>query len=482
MEYCSRPLYSFHIMVREVGITFKPPTSKLVMKIDPWANEGVQNYKEICDKFGLDIVDYTKLPSPTHLHRRGIIFAHRDLDNVLEAKKAGRPFGVLSGLMPSGQIHLGHKMVIDQARWYQELGGDVTITVADLEAHATRGLSLEACRKYAIEEYMTNYAGMGLDPDKTSIYFQSERPIVQKLGFTLGKKTNLSEMEAIYGFSGETTLAHVQSPLVQAGDIVHPQMDEYGGLRPIVVPVGIDQDPHIRLTRGMVTKTNWFNVNTNKSGGMTIGLSIQDNNLEVMGIQANGGINDKQRNKVIDKVVGAINKAGFSQVSSNPKHGKIDIKDASVSDRNELRYQLLSLERKLGGLGFMQPSSTYHQFAIGMTGGKMSSSQPETTMFLNDSMKTIEKKIKSSFSGGQATAEEHRKKGGNPDVDVAYQYLRYFFEEDDKELERVRNEYVSGELLTGEMKSICIEKASEWMKNHHGLKDQNQHLVKKFLK
>ena len=54
------------------------------MKIDPWANEGVQNYKEICDKFGLDIVDHTKLPSPTHLHRRGIIFAHRDLDNVLD--------------------------------------------------------------------------------------------------------------------------------------------------------------------------------------------------------------------------------------------------------------------------------------------------------------------------------------------------------------------------------------------------------------
>ena len=99
----------------------------------------------------------------------------------------------------------------------------------------------------------------------------------------------------------------------------------------------------------------------------------------------------------------------------------------------------------------------------------MSSSQPETTMFLNDSMKTIEKKIKSSFSGGQATAEEHRKKGGNPDVDVAYQYLRYFFEEDDKELERIRSEYVSGELLTGEMKAICIEKASEWMKNHHEL-------------
>ena len=452
------------------------------MKIDPWASKGVENYKEICDKFGLDMIDSKKLPNPTHLHRRGIIFAHRDLDNVLEAKKTGRPFGVLSGLMPSGQIHLGHKMVIDQAKWFQDLGGDVTITVADLEAHATRGLSLEKCREYAIEEYISNYAGMGLDPEKTSIYFQSERPIVQKLGFTLGKKTNLSEMEAIYGFSGDTNLAHVQSPLVQAGDIVHPQLEEYGGLRPIVVPVGIDQDPHIRLTRGMVSKTNWFNVKQNKSGNITIGLSIQDNNQESMGLRSDGGIDRSQRQKVVDKVINAIGKAGFKKTNANPKHGTIEIKDATKDNYNEIKYHLLALERQMGGMGLMQPASTYHQFAIGMTGGKMSSSQPETTMFLNDSMKDIEKKIKSSFSGGQATVEEHRAKGGNPDVDVAFQYLRYFFEEDDNELERIRNEYVSGDLLTGEIKAICVEKASMWMERHHELKDQNQHLVKEFLK
>ena len=451
------------------------------MEIDPWASKGVENYKEICDKFGLDMIDSKKLPNPTHLHRRGVIFAHRDLDNVLEAKKAGRPFGVLSGLMPSGQIHLGHKMVIDQAKWFQDLGGDVTITVADLEAHATRGLSLGKCREYAIEEYISNYAGMGLDPEKTSIYFQSERSIVQKLGFTLGKKTNLSEMEAIYGFSGDTNLAHVQSPLVQAGDIVHPQLEEYGGLRPIVVPVGIDQDPHIRLTRGMVSKTNWFNVKQNKSGNITIGLSIQDNNQEAMGLRSDGGIDRNQRQKVIDRAINAIGKAGFTETNANPKHGTIEIKDAINDNYNEIKYHLLDLERQMGGMGLMQPASTYHQFAIGMTGGKMSSSQPETTMFLNDSMKDIEKKIKSSFSGGQATVEEHRAKGGNPDVDVAFQYLRYFFEEDDNELERIRNEYVSGELLTGEIKAICVEKASTWMERHHELKDQNQHLVKEFL-
>ena len=451
------------------------------MEIDPWASKGIKNYDEICENFGLEKIDHTTLPEPTHLHRRGIIFAHRDLDSILNARKAGKPFGVLSGLMPSGQMHLGHKMVIDQARWFQDLGGDVTIAVADLEAHATRGLSLEKCRKYAVEEYISNYAGMGLNPDKTSIYFQSERAIVQKMGFTLGTKTNLSEMEAIYGFKGKTSLAHVQSPLVQAGDIVHPQLEEYGGLRPIVVPVGMDQDPHIRLTRGMVSKTNWFNVNKNKLGNLTIGLSIQDNNQDIMGMRSDGGIDKNQRKIVIDKAISAINKAGYNQINSNPKHGTIDIKDATAENYSEIQYELLSLERQLGGMGLMQPSSTYHQFAVGMTGGKMSSSMPETTIFLNDSMKTMEKKIKSSFSGGQPTVEEHRKKGGNPDIDVAYQYLRYFFEENDNELEKIREEYVSGKLLTGEIKSICIEKAESWMKEHHELKEQNQHLIKDFL-
>ena len=451
------------------------------MEIDPWASKGIKNYDEICEKFGLEKIDHTTLPEPTHLHRRGIIFAHRDLDSILNARKAGKSFGVLSGLMPSGQMHLGHKMVIDQARWFQDLGGDVTIAVADLEAHATRGLSLEKCREYAVEEYISNYAGMGLNPDKTSIYFQSERAIVQKMGFTLGTKTNLSEMEAIYGFTGKTSLAHVQSPLVQAGDIVHPQLEEYGGLRPIVVPVGMDQDPHIRLTRGMVSKTNWFNVNKNKLGNLTIGLSIQDNNQDIMGMRSDGGIDKTQRKIVIDKAISAINKAGYNQINSNPKHGTIDIKDATAENYSVIQYELLSLERQLGGMGLMQPSSTYHQFAVGMTGGKMSSSMPETTIFLNDSMKTIEKKIKTSFSGGQPTVEEHRKKGGNPDIDVAYQYLRYFFEENDNELEKIREEYVSGKLLTGEIKSICVEKAASWMKDHHELKEQNQHLIKDFL-
>ena len=150
--------------------------------------------------------------------------------------------------MPSGKMHLGHSMVIEQVKWFQKMGGDVTIAVADLESQATRGISLTKGREVALKEYVANYAALGLDPEKSQVYFQSSRSDVQRLGFQLGKRTNLNEFESIYGFGGETNLAHVQAPMVQVGDILHPQLEDYGGLRPIVVPVGVDPVSYTHLT------------------------------------------------------------------------------------------------------------------------------------------------------------------------------------------------------------------------------------------
>ena len=432
-------------------------------RIDPWSSQQSTDYERIRDNFGLSDIEISKIPNPNLLHRRGIIFAHRGLDTILNRINHGDDFGVLTGLMPSGKMHLGHSMVINQVKWFQEQGGDVTVTVADLEALATRNVSLKEGRRIALSEYVNNYAAMGLDPDKTNVYFQSMRPIVQRLGFTLGQKTNISEFEAIYGFSGETNLAHVQAPLVQAGDIVHPQLDQYGGLRPIVVPVGVDQDPHIRLTRGLVSKTNWFNVKSRKNGGLTIGLSIQEENKNLMGVSNNGSINRDVRNQLFDKLKSSLAKLGFADILSNPKHGTIEIPGATILDKSKIQLSLLSLERNIGGMGLMPPCSTYHRFVVGMNGDKMSSSKPETTIFMHDSVEDMSKKVKRAFSGGQATVEEHRRLGGDLSKDVAYQYLQYFFEESDKELESIGRDYESGRLLAGEIKQICIDKAAEWL-------------------
>ncbi|MEC7503804.1 MAG: tryptophan--tRNA ligase [Candidatus Thermoplasmatota archaeon] len=449
--------------------------------IDPWGSAQSTDYDRIIDRFGLTSMEGVQLDSPSKLHRRGIVFAHRDVDQILEAQRTGAPFGVLTGLMPSGQMHLGHSMVVEQARWFQQQGGDVTIAVADLESQATRGVSLAKGRTVALEEYISHYAALGLDPAKTNVYFQSTRPVVQRLGFQLGKRTNLSEFEAIYGFGGETNLAHVQAPLVQVGDILHPQIDEYGGLRPIVVPVGVDQDPHLRLTRGLASKTNWFNLRESSSRGWLVSLSVHDENAEVFGQLPNGRVDKAKVAAVFDRVVEAVAALGFSDIMSSPKQGTVHIPSATSRDKHALRMALLRLERSLGGPGLMAPSSTYHHFAVGMTGDKMSSSQPKTTLFLRDDIATVEKKIKRAFSGGQPTVEEHRRLGGNPDIDVAYQYMMYFFEEDDAYLSEINAAFRAGTLLAGEMKQLCIERATAWMANLHEMRDQTAHQVSAFL-
>ena len=105
--------------------------------IDPWGSAQSTDYDRIISQFGLASMEGVSVPSPSKLHRRGIVFAHRDVDQVLEAQRTGLPFGVLTGLMPSGQMHLGHSMVVEQVKWFQQHGGDVTIAVADLESQAT---------------------------------------------------------------------------------------------------------------------------------------------------------------------------------------------------------------------------------------------------------------------------------------------------------------------------------------------------------
>jgi tryptophanyl-tRNA synthetase len=353
-------------------------------------------------------------------------------------------------------------MVIDQVKWFQEQGADITVTVADLEALATRDTSLETGRKTAIEEYIMNYAALGLDPENTNVYFQSSRPEVQRLAFTLGRRTNLSEFEAIYGFEGDTNLAHVQAPLVQVGDIIHPQLEEFGGLRPIVVPVGIDQDPHLRLTRGIAGKTHWFNVKPRSKGGVTIALSVQDGNQNALGM-IGGKVDVESRKTLFNRIMAAISPLGYSDLIANHKHGTLVIPGANIADIASIRMCLLALEREMGGMGLMPPCSTYHRFAVGLTGDKMSSSQPETTIFMDESFEDLERKIKRSFSGGQPTIEEHRRIGGDCSKDVAFQYLQFFFERDDNALLEIKSEYESGRMLAGEMKQVCIDKAWEWL-------------------
>jgi tryptophanyl-tRNA synthetase len=113
----------------------------------------------------------------------------------------------------------------------------------------------------------------------------------------------------------------------------------------------------------------------------------------------------------------------------------------------------------------------------------MSASDPTSAIFMSDTPAQIkaslrmvlllvrrlthaQKKInRYAFSGGRETLEEHRELGGNPDIDVAYQYLSYF-EEDDAKLDRLAAEYRAGTLTTGDLKKECISLLQEYVNGY----------------
>lgn len=94
----------------------------------------------------------------------------------------------------------------------------------------------------------------------------------------------------------------------------------------------------------------------------------------------------------------------------------------------------------------------------------MSASSQTSAIYLTDTEKQIKDKInKYAFSGGQETLELHREKGGNPDVDVAYQYLTYFVD-DDADLQATYDAYRAGTLTTGDLKKKCIKVLADFIK------------------
>ena len=84
----------------------------------------------------------------------------------------------------------------------------------------------------------------------------------------------------------------------------------------------------------------------------------------------------------------------------------------------------------------------------------MSSSRPETTIFMTDTIESMSKKVNRAISGGKTTVEEHRRLGGDCSKDISFQYLQYFFEPDDSAISEIRRDYESGRMLAGEIKKL----------------------------
>ncbi len=133
-------------------------------------------------------------------------------------------------------------------------------------------------------------------------------------------------------------------------------------------------------------------------------------------------------------------------------------------------------------LGYYKPSSIISKFIPSLQGtGKMSSSDQNSVISLNDSRNTVRKKLmKYAFSGGRDTAEEQRKYGANPDVDFSFNIYR-IMEKDQSKVSSIYTKYKDGEMLSGELKSIAADKISDFLEELKSRRDQVENNLAEFM-
>ena len=359
--------------------------------VTPWHVEGDIDYDKLIKKFGTEKISpdilkrIKKITGEDHfMLRRGIFFSHRELNRILEDYDNGKKFFLYTGRGPSGHTHIGHLVPWVFSKWLQDkFGVNMYFQLTDDEKfYAKPDLTLEDTSKFAYENAL-DFIALGFKPNNTKIIINTKNiQTLYPIAAQVAKKINFSNTKAVFGFTNETNIGMIFYTALQSA----PCFIEN---KPVLIPLGVDQDPHFRLTRDIA-----------------------------------------------------------------PKIGK------------------------------QKPALIHNIMIPGLSGpgGKMSASDENGTIYTTDSPNTVKKKInKHAFSGGQIDIEQHRKLGGNPDIDVSYQYLRIFFEPDDNKLKSIYDDYKSGKMLTGELKAILIEKINEFLVIHQVKREKAKDQIEQFI-
>ena len=359
--------------------------------VTPWHVEGDIDYDKLIEKFGTQKISpelLKKIKSMTNedhfMLRRGIFFSHREMNRILEDYEKGNEFFLYTGRGPSGHTHIGHLVPWVFAKWLQDKF-DVNLyfqLTDDEKFYSKTNLTLEETNKFAYENAL-DFIALGFNPEKTKIIINTKNiQTLYPIAAQVAKKINFSNTKATFGFTNETNIGMIFYTSLQSAPCFIED-------KPVLIPLGVDQDPHFRLTRDIAQKIG------------------------------------KQKPALIHNI--------------------------------------------------MIPALTG-------PGGKMSASDEKGTIYTTDTPDIVKKKInKFAFSGGQPDIEQHRKLGGNPDIDVSYQYLRIFFEPDDSKLKKIYEDYKSGKLLSGELKAILIEKINEFLKIHQEKREKAKQQIEQFL-
>src|SRR3989304_1315827 len=223
------------------------------------------DYRALIEQFGTEPIENVKnLPNTYGFQsgyvrdlKGGIVFSHRDFDKFLDDIAHKRKVSILTGFNASGSIHLGHvvtfKIVLDLQKKYKI---PVYIPISDDESYVFKKIENQKEGLDNSKLFAKHLTAPGFGPKLTKMFIHQIYTKIYNLAIKLSTKTTLSTVRAIYGFDDSTNPGMFFYPIIQAADILLPQ--EILGPHRTLVPIGIDQDPHVRLARDIAEKLGYI--------------------------------------------------------------------------------------------------------------------------------------------------------------------------------------------------------------------------------
>lgn len=162
---------------------------------------------------------------------------------------------VLSGIRPTGDLHLGNYLGAVKGMLTLQNDTDNTTFFMVVDVHAlTTPFDPEEVRK-SKRSVIIDYLAAGLDPDKSVLFLQSMVPEHLELQFLFSSVVTVARMQHLPTFKDKirqhpdhATMALLNYPILMAADILIYKADS--------VPVGIDQEPHLEVAREIARKMN----------------------------------------------------------------------------------------------------------------------------------------------------------------------------------------------------------------------------------
>ncbi|MDI3544160.1 MAG: tryptophanyl-tRNA synthetase [Candidatus Woesearchaeota archaeon] len=243
-------------------------------EITPWKVSGDIDYDRVIREFGVSRIDenllkrFEKVSGELHpFLKRGIFFAHRDLDWLLSEYEKGNEFFLYTGRGPSGKIHLGHLVPWIFTKWLQDkFDVELWFQMTDDEKfYFNEKLSLEETNRLAYENALDVIA-LGFNPKKTIIFTDTDLAgALYKYAAKIAKKITFSMIRASFGLKESSNIGQIFFTSMQAVPAILKSEIE-GRNVPCLIPHAIDQDPHFRLARDVLPKLGYYKPASIQSG------------------------------------------------------------------------------------------------------------------------------------------------------------------------------------------------------------------------